>query len=123
MSHISPSECGQRSLSFLKAGAEAQPFASHRCYPRVQAGNPCLHSSVAALRMSYGKQMWQLGYAVRSAKSLLFEQYDSLLLGLHHESEKQLQDLSSIAGVTSYRFAAAKDLLLSLRDQAALSLC
>lgn len=73
--------------------------------------------------MSYGKQMWQLGYAVRSAKSLLFEQYDSLLLGLHHESEKQLQDLSSIAGVTSYRFAAAKDLLLSLRDQAALSLC
>ena len=60
----------------------------------LQAGNPCLHSSITSLKSTYSKQMWQLGYATRSATSLTGEQYGSLMQQLHSEACSQLSSLA-----------------------------
>lgn len=88
----------------------------------LQVGDPCLHSSISDFKKTYSKQMWQLGYASRSAKSLSGDQYSSLLLQLHTEASSQLTALAQQAHSCSYRFAAAKQLLLLLRDGCSITL-
>ena len=77
---------------------------------------------MAKFQNAYHKQVWQLGYATVSAKSLSFEKYDQLMLGLFQDSTRLLPGLPA-AGSSGYRFSAAKPLLLLLlRDMLAFSL-
>lgn len=76
---------------------------------------------MAKFQNAYHKQVWQLGYATVSAKSLSFEKYDQLMLGLFQDSTRLLPGLLA-AGSSGYRFSAAKPLLLLLRDMLAFSL-
>lgn len=85
---------------------------------RLQTGNPCLCSSMTKMKSTYSKQMWELGYAETSARSLPFDSYGQLMLTLQQEGTAATSAFVEALQHTSgpHLFRAAKSLLLLLRD-------
>lgn len=89
----------------------------------AQVGNPCLSSTVRALKVSYHKMCWQLGYAEQSAISMTNETHLQLTSALYSEVCAQLSQLAAQSGMAAQqRFRAASSVLLLLRDLTAFSL-
>jgi hypothetical protein len=93
------------------------PSSAHLLSFVLQVGNPCLSAPVNAFKATYTKQMWELGYAERSAKSLSFGSFDQLTRRLSEEGSSLLGRLASTSQLlVSERFSAAQPALLLQRD-------